>query len=120
MTMNVLIATRDFAMCASDQRLTESSGRIVTERSMKVTAFQCRDMIGFVTYNGIGRDQSGRTPSDWILEIDNLSALNFEEMTAHLKQLAELKVAALPDYAHSSHISDIMLVGIRCYESISV
>lgn len=98
MTMNVLIATRDYAICASDQRLTLPSGKIVTERSMKVTAFQCRDIIGLITYNGIGRDQNGRTPNDWILEIDNLSSLNLVEIAERMKELAERKIAALPDY----------------------
>ena len=45
------------------------SGRVQTNRSTKITVFGCSDAHGAVVYNGIGIDDNGLTPSDWLLAL---------------------------------------------------
>jgi hypothetical protein len=67
---NVTAAWPYSIVCASDRRLTGlRSGEILTNRSTKLSVFGCEDAHGVVTYNGIGSDDSGLTPSDWLLEL---------------------------------------------------
>jgi hypothetical protein len=71
MSFNIVAAWPLAIVCASDRRLTGLlSGDIKTNRSTKMTIFGCADAHGVVVYNGIGKDDSGRTPSDWLLELE--------------------------------------------------
>ena len=45
------------------------SGGIKTNRSTKVTVFGCADAHGVIVYNGIGMDDQGLTPNDWLLRL---------------------------------------------------
>jgi hypothetical protein len=57
-------------ICVSDRRLTGlGSGAIKTNRSTKMTVFGCADAHGVIVYNGIGMDDAGKTPSDWLMEL---------------------------------------------------
>jgi|ERR1700676_835486 len=57
-------------ICVSDRRLTDLlTGKIRTNRSTKMTIFECADAHGVIVYNGIGMDDSGLTPSDWLMEL---------------------------------------------------
>jgi hypothetical protein len=70
MSLNTSIVTPAYIIATTDRRLTTPDGTIVTERSNKLTYFECQNARGFITYNGIGLDQHGKSPSDWIAELD--------------------------------------------------
>lgn len=70
MSSNLVAAWPYGIVCASDRRLVDLlSGRIRTNRSTKMTVFGCADAHGVIVYNGIGMDDEGLTPSDWLLEL---------------------------------------------------
>ena len=95
MSFNLSVLTRDFAICATDRRLTRPMGEIVTERSNKLTLFHCADGHGFITYCGIGSDFRWRTPSDWIADMPELGGKTIEEMAAVIKADADRRLAVL-------------------------
>lgn len=71
MSFNVVAAWPLAIVCASDRRLVDLvSGRVRTNRSTKITLFGCADAHGLIAYNGIGMDDDGLTPSDWLFELE--------------------------------------------------
>jgi hypothetical protein len=104
MTFNLSLLTPDFAICAVDRRLT-TPGKIVTERSNKLTLFDFADGHGFITYTGIGWDSQERTPSDWIADIPGLGRLSIDDAAAAIKADTERRLAQIarsrPDIRHS-------------------
>ena len=108
MSLNVSILVPSYIIANTDRRLTTPDGSIVTERSNKLTYFECPDARGFITYNGIGLDQYGMSPSDWIAEIYG-EGLTLQGLVARLQEIAGRKVIALPavytDRRHSFVIS---------------
>lgn len=71
MTMNIMAASSSVIICASDRRLTGfASGTIQTNRSTKIISFACANAHGAITYNGIGLDDDGLTPCDWIRKLE--------------------------------------------------
>ena len=76
MSFNVTVAWPLAIVCASDRRLVDlRSGKIRTNRSTKMTLFGCSDAHGVIVYNGIGMDDAGVTPSDWLLELEEKEKL---------------------------------------------
>jgi hypothetical protein len=71
MSSNLVAAWPQGIVCVSDRRLVDlpSGGKILTNRSTKLTVFGCRDARGVIVYNGIGMDDDRLTPSDWLLEL---------------------------------------------------
>jgi hypothetical protein len=60
----------------------------MTNRSTKMTVFGCADAHGVVTYNGVGLDDDGLTPRDWIMELAtgrNLFNFTFPEILAEVR-----------------------------------
>ncbi len=104
MTLNISILTQNYIICASDRRLTLHDGTIVSERSMKMTVFECYDAKGFIIYNGIGRDQKGKTPSDWIVEDSDICGLRLDQFVNRVKEIGDRQLNALPgNYADKRH-----------------
>ncbi|MDB5708243.1 MAG: hypothetical protein JWL96_313 [Sphingomonas bacterium] len=95
MTFNLSVLTPDFAICATDRRLTTPAGKIVTERSNKLTLIDFADGHGFITYTGIGWDFRKRTPSDWIADIPYLGRLSIDDAAAAIKADAERRLAEI-------------------------
>ncbi|WP_084395747.1 hypothetical protein [Henriciella aquimarina] len=95
MSFNLTLATTQFVICVTDRRLSRPRGGIVSERSNKLTAFQCVDAHGFVTYNGIGLDPNGQTPSDWLADIDGLAGLPLDQFAAAIKTDADKRLNRL-------------------------
>lgn len=97
MSQNITVATWDYVACVTDRRLTQlradGSKVVVTERSNKLSVFECRTGRGFITYSGIGLDGEGQTPSDWLLDL-NFSALDFHGVCDLIKATAEPKILA--------------------------
>jgi len=76
MSCNLTIAFPFGIICVSDRRLTGlEAKKIKTNRSTKMTVFGCADAYGTIVYNGIGSDDAGKTPSDWLLELAEKSSL---------------------------------------------
>jgi hypothetical protein len=72
MSLNVVAAWPLAIVCASDRRLVSlESGKIITNRATKLILFGCHDAHGIITYNGIGRDDSFRTPCDWLFDLQD-------------------------------------------------
>jgi hypothetical protein len=129
-SLNVSVATMDFLVCATDRRLTiPPTGKIVTERSTKLTWFTCSDATGFVTYNGIGKDHLGRTPSEWLLELDSntrFSTKPFLEAVDLIRLDSGFKIRQLPGNVDRRHtfvvcalyLSLPTIVLISNYESV--
>lgn len=70
MSSNILVAWPFGIMCVSDRRLVGLlSGTIRTNRLTKMTIFGCADAHGVIVYNGIGMDDEGQTPSEWLLDL---------------------------------------------------
>jgi len=55
----------------SDRRVTGlvSEKQIKTNRSTKMTVFGCADAHGVIVYNGIGMDDAGKTPNEWLMSL---------------------------------------------------
>jgi len=71
MSLNEVAAWPVSIVCVSDRRLVDLvTGKIRTNRSTKMTIFGCADAHGVIVYNGIGMDDSGATPSDWLFELE--------------------------------------------------
>lgn len=92
MTFNLSLLTPEFAICATDRRLTTPAGKIVTERSNKLTLIEFADGHGFITYTGIGSDLRRRTPSDWIADIPDLGRLTVDDAAAAIKADADRRL----------------------------
>jgi hypothetical protein len=76
MTSNALAAWPYGIIGVSDRRLTGLiAGEIRTNRSTKMTVFECADARGVIVYNGIGTDENGLTPSQWLLELSDREKL---------------------------------------------
>jgi hypothetical protein len=70
MSANLTAAWPLGMISVSDRRLTGfASGEIRTNRSTKMTVFACADAHGIIAYNGIGMDDAGNTPSDWLMSL---------------------------------------------------
>jgi hypothetical protein len=70
MSCNLTVSWPAALICVSDRRLTNLvSRKISTNRSTKMTIFGCADAHGVIVYNGIGLDDSGLTPSEWVLAL---------------------------------------------------
>ena len=70
MSANLTVAWPSGMICVSDRRLTGLvSGDIKTNRSTKMTVFGCADAHGVIVYNGIGMDDVGKTPSEWLMRM---------------------------------------------------
>jgi hypothetical protein len=70
MSSNLTAAWPHGIFCVSDRRLVDLiSGKIRTNRSTKMTVFGCSDAYGVITYNGIGSDENGDTPNQWLLKL---------------------------------------------------
>jgi hypothetical protein len=68
MSANLTVVWQSGMISVSDRRLTGFvSGQINTNRSTKMTVFGCADAHGVIVYNGIGTDDDGKTPSDWLM-----------------------------------------------------
>jgi hypothetical protein len=68
MSLNIIAAWPSAIVGISDRRVTGfASGKMQTNRSTKITVFGCTDAHGVVVYNGIGTDDQGSTPSDWLM-----------------------------------------------------
>lgn len=96
MSFNLTLVTPSYAICVTDRRLTDlRTGKIVTERSNKLTNFTCRDAVGAITYNGVGRDIDGDTPSDWLSAISGANAMTLDQFADAIKSDVERRLAAL-------------------------
>lgn len=95
MTLNLSLVTEEVAICVTDRRLSAPAGGIVSERSNKLTAFTCQNARGFITYTGIGRDDTGRSPNDWIVENPLLPTLPFDQFVDAIKQMADQHLGRL-------------------------
>jgi hypothetical protein len=70
MSLNLVTAWPVAIVAVSDRRVSEFvSKRISTNRSTKMTVFGCANAHGVVVYNGIGLDDDGLTPSDWLMQL---------------------------------------------------
>jgi hypothetical protein len=97
----------DYLVCTTDRRLTlPANGKIVTERSTKLTWFTCADATGFVTYNGIGSDHLGKTPSEWLLELESntrFSTKPFPEVVDLIRLDTGFRIRRLPGNVDRRH-----------------
>lgn len=100
MTLNLSLLTNEVAICVTDRRLSAPAGGIVSERGNKLTAFSCQNAHGFITYAGIGRDDTGRSPNDWIAENPLLPTLSFDTFLDTLKNMADQRLARLAKQGH--------------------
>lgn len=70
MSLNIIAAWPIAIVAVSDRRLTDFVSKAIrTNRSTKMTVFGCADAHGVIVYNGIGLDDEGLTPSDWLMEL---------------------------------------------------
>jgi hypothetical protein len=70
MSANLTVIWPFGMISVSDRRLTGfASGKISTNRSTKMTVFGCSDAHGVIVYNGIGMDDDGKTPSEWLMSL---------------------------------------------------
>jgi hypothetical protein len=70
MSANLTVGWPLGMISVSDRRVTGfASGKIKTNRSTKMTVFGCADAYGVIVYNGIGTDDSEKTPSDWLISL---------------------------------------------------
>jgi hypothetical protein len=70
MSANLTVVWPLGTISVSDRRLTGfASGKISTNRSTKMTVFGCSDAHGVIVYNGIGMDDEGKTPSEWLMSL---------------------------------------------------
>ena len=95
MTLNLSLITDTVAICVTDRRLSAPAGGIVSERGNKLTDFTCQNARGFITYTGIGRDDTGRSPNDWIVENPLLPTLPFDQFVEALKRMADQRLGRL-------------------------
>jgi hypothetical protein len=70
MSANLTVVWPFGMISVSDRRLTGfASKKIDTNRSTKMTVFGCSDAHGVIVYNGIGMDDAGKTPSEWLMSL---------------------------------------------------
>jgi hypothetical protein len=70
MSLNIVAAWPIGIVGVSDRRVSDfGSKKALTNRSTKMTVFGCADAHGLIVYNGIGWDDAGATPSDWLTEL---------------------------------------------------
>lgn len=102
MTLNLSLVTDEFALCVTDRRLSLPRGSIVSERSNKLTVFQCRNAHGFITYCGIGRDSSGHSPSDWLIGNPILPTLHLDDFLQTIKNIGDVRLKPLSAKGHDT------------------
>ncbi len=63
-----------------------------------MTIFGCADAHGVITYNGIGLDDGGQTPSDWLMELEERHGIfkaPLAEVLARIKSDLESRLGAI-------------------------
>lgn len=108
MTFNIAVLTAEFAICATDRRLTTPTGEIVTERSNKLTLINFSDGFGFITYTGIGWDLRKQTPSDWIANIPDLGRVSVDDAAALIKADAQRRLSEIARRGHDARHSFVV------------
>nr|RNJ65850.1 MAG: hypothetical protein EDM05_29080 [Leptolyngbya sp. IPPAS B-1204] len=108
MTLNLSLVTEEVAICVTDRRLSAPAGGIVSERGNKLTAFTCQNARGFITYTGIGRDDTGRSPDDWIVENPLLPTLPFDQFVEAMKKMADQRLGRLAAQGHDVRHSFVL------------
>lgn len=106
MSLNITVASPRLVLCVSDRRLVNvNTGKIVTERSTKLTVLYCKNALALITYNGVG-EYEGKTPADWLLELDDrveLTALPFKDVLQAIKGEASSRLAKVPASSAKRH-----------------
>ena len=69
MSLNIIATWPAAIVAVSDRRVTDFLTKAITNRSTKLTVFGCSDAHGVVAYNGIGTDDKGETPSEWLMQL---------------------------------------------------
>jgi len=96
MSLNVTVVTWSYIACVTDRRLTRCDGKILSERSTKLTCFDLQSGVrGFITYNGIGCGADGITPSDWIANLPLREGMSLKDLAELIKANAEPRIQAL-------------------------
>lgn len=118
MTLNLTLLTREFAICVVDRRLSAPTGGILSERGNKLTMFECDGARGFVTYNGIGSDDVGKSPNDWMADNPHLPTLPLDRFVNAIKLDANKRLARLAskgvDVRHSFVIAGFASAPFIC------
>jgi hypothetical protein len=126
-SLNVTVATPEFVACATDRRLTSKNG-VHSERSSKLVQFFCRTARGIITYNGIGCDRDGVTPSEWLHEIQELDKLDLMALAGEIAKILDERSSKLAadfggnprhTFVISAYEAGVPIIGmISNYESI--
>ena len=98
MSANLTAAWPYGMISVSDRRVTGLvSGEIRTNRSTKMTVFGCADAHGVIVYNGIGTDDAGRTPSEWLMSLaeQQVFDLSFADILNRIVADVEPRLIAL-------------------------
>lgn len=98
MSANLTVAWPFGMISVSDRRLTGfASGQIKSNRSTKMTVFGCADAHGVMVYNGIGMDDAGKTPSEWVMSLaeNKVFDLPMTDMLDRIKADVEPRLIAL-------------------------
>lgn len=67
MTINLFCATKDFAVCVADRRLTLASGAIASDRARKILNVACKDARLIAAFNGFAGTDLNGSPIDWLV-----------------------------------------------------
>lgn len=68
MTLIIAVANEQYAVLASDRRLTRPDGTVVDEETCKMTAFVCKDAKVMIAYTGLATTGTGST-GDWVVDV---------------------------------------------------
>lgn len=68
MTLIIAAANEQYAVLASDRRLTRPGGAVVDEETCKLTTFACKDAKVMIAYTGLATTGSGTT-GNWIVDV---------------------------------------------------
>lgn len=98
MSCNIVSAWPIAIVGISDRRVTEFvSKKPKTNRSTKMTLFGCADAHGLIVYNGIGMDDEGLTPSDWLMQLAEQKVFDnkLQDLLEHVRTDLETRLRKL-------------------------
>jgi hypothetical protein len=97
MTLIIAVANDQYAVLASDRRLTRPGGTVVDEETCKITAFACKDAKVMIAYTGLSTTGSGTT-GDWVVDVLSEASEGHQsiyDVLERIKGVANAQYAAL-------------------------
>lgn len=118
MTLIIAAANDQYAVLASDRRLTRPDGTVVDEETCKITAFACKDAKVMIAYTGLATTGSGTT-GDWVVDVLSEASDGHQsiyDVLERIKGIANAQYATLSAAVSCDFRLELVIVGFVFFD----